>query len=97
MSSIFETYDCPRCGGGVPNDAERGAYPGALSRWNDRSVEVCSQCGQDEAMIQFAATMRGEGTQLVVHPTKGERPWVNPPAEPYDPYGGAKHRWYEEN
>lgn len=39
---------CPRCGGGVPNDEQRGAYPGALSRVAD--VEICSICGEDEAV-----------------------------------------------
>lgn len=39
---------CPRCLGGVPNDDQRGAYPGALSRVAD--VEICSLCGEDEAV-----------------------------------------------
>lgn len=45
-------FTCPRCGGGIPNDAMRGEYPGALSRADNRT-EVCSQCGTDEAMEVF--------------------------------------------
>lgn len=40
---------CPRCGGGIPNNEQRGEYPGALSR-TDNDTYVCSQCGQDEAI-----------------------------------------------
>lgn len=43
---------CPRCGGFIPNDDQPGAYPGALSR-TDNQTEVCSSCGQREAMEQF--------------------------------------------
>lgn len=42
---------CPRCGGLVPNAAQVGQYPGALSRIAD--YEICSECGQDEAMRDF--------------------------------------------
>jgi len=45
---------CPRCGGGIPNDLQRGAYPGALSR-SDNSTYVCSDCGTDEALRQVPA------------------------------------------
>lgn len=44
---------CPRCGGGIPNDERRGEYMGALSRL-DNETEICSQCGQDEGMFNFA-------------------------------------------
>jgi hypothetical protein len=40
---------CPRCGGGIPNNEQRGAYPGALSR-TDNDTYVCSGCGTDEAI-----------------------------------------------
>lgn len=50
---------CPRCGGGIPNDAQRGAYPGALSRY-DNVTYVCSDCGQDEALRQFLPGVREE-------------------------------------
>ena len=43
---------CPRCGGGVPNNLTPGAYPGALSR-SDNKTEVCSECGTAEAMMDF--------------------------------------------
>lgn len=43
---------CPRCGGGIPNNNTPGAYPGALSRVDNRT-EVCSNCGIDEAMLNF--------------------------------------------
>ena len=80
MTSIFaDEHNCPRCGGGVPNDAERGAYPGALSRWDDRSVEVCSACGQDEALIQWAAELDGRDSNEAVHPVNGRVPWVTVP------------------
>ena len=39
---------CPRCLRHIPNDTSPGAYPGAGSRW-DRSIEICSPCGFDEA------------------------------------------------
>lgn len=42
---------CPRCGGMVPNNLQPGAYPGAGSRvTTDRSIEICSRCGVDEAV-----------------------------------------------
>lgn len=47
-----KSNQCPRCGGGIPNDLQRGKYPGALSR-DDNETEVCSGCGTDEALRQF--------------------------------------------
>lgn len=43
---------CPRCGGLIPNNEQPGAYPGALSRV-DNKTEVCSECGTLEAIEQF--------------------------------------------
>ncbi len=43
---------CPRCGGPIPSEEHAGEYPGALSRV-DNHTEICSQCGTDEAMIQY--------------------------------------------
>jgi hypothetical protein len=43
---------CPRCAGWIPNSQQRGAYPGALSRLDNRTY-ICSQCGQAEAMRDF--------------------------------------------
>lgn len=45
---------CPRCGHLIPNDEQPGAYPGAISR-ADNSTEVCSDCGQHEALEQFSS------------------------------------------
>lgn len=42
-------HQCPRCGGGIPNNVNVGAYPGALSR-TDNKTEICSECGTLEAM-----------------------------------------------
>lgn len=47
--ACINNHTCPRCLGGIPNDLQRGAYPGALSRW-DNKTEICSTCGQDEAI-----------------------------------------------
>jgi hypothetical protein len=44
---------CPKCNGLIPNDAEPGAYIGALSR-RDNRTEICSNCGVVEAMEDFA-------------------------------------------
>lgn len=43
---------CPRCGGYIPNDSQPGAYPGAMSRLDNRT-EICSACGTTEAMEDF--------------------------------------------
>jgi hypothetical protein len=73
---------CPRCGHFIPNDQTPGAYPGALSRYSERGIiEVCSQCGGEEAMIQFAAMQEGragQDLQNVVHPVLGKHLWVDP-------------------
>ena len=41
---------CPRCLGPMPN------HPGALSR-ADNQTEVCSQCGVEEALSQWAGQL----------------------------------------
>lgn len=41
---------CPRCSGPVPSAAMPGAYPGALSRY-DNETYICSACGSEEAML----------------------------------------------
>lgn len=51
------TGDCPRCGGFIPNNLEPGAYPGAISRL-DNETEICSSCGVDEAILQFAGSLQ---------------------------------------
>lgn len=44
---------CPRCGGFIPNDFQPGAYPGAISRL-DNKTEICSSCGTDEAIEDYS-------------------------------------------
>lgn len=48
---------CPRCGGLIPNNETPGAYPGALSRV-DNKTEICSECGSTEAMEQWAGVLK---------------------------------------
>lgn len=44
---------CPRCKDNwIPNNAQPAAYPGALSR-ADNKTEICSACGEDEALKGF--------------------------------------------
>jgi ribosomal protein S27AE len=47
-----KSLKCPRCGGGIPNDINIGAYPGALSR-TDNKTEICSECGVLEGLEQM--------------------------------------------
>jgi ribosomal protein S27AE len=52
LEAIFrDATTCPRCLGGIPNDASRGKYPGALSR-TDNKTYICSNCGTLEAIEQ---------------------------------------------
>jgi hypothetical protein len=46
--------ECPRCGGLIPNDYQPGAYPGAISRL-DNKTEICSSCGTDEAIEDYTS------------------------------------------
>lgn len=64
---------CPRCGGWIPNNLQPGAYPGALSRW-DNETEVCSDCGTQEAMLQFTAPAGKK--QSCLDPRTGAFRWV---------------------
>ena len=43
---------CPKCEGYIPNNATPGAYPGALSRV-DNKTEICSECGILEALDDY--------------------------------------------
>lgn len=73
---------CPRCGGFIPNNEHPGEYPGAMSRWTDRDYrlfEICSACGQSEAMIQLGAGLAGRDPGEAVHPVRGEVLWITPP------------------
>lgn len=47
-----DNYKCPRCKGYIPNNVDIGQYCGALSRL-DNKTEICSACGQDEALEQY--------------------------------------------
>lgn len=40
---------CPKCYGHIPNEQTPGAYPGAISR-RDNKTEICSDCGTREAL-----------------------------------------------
>jgi hypothetical protein len=48
---------CPRCAHYIPSDEEPGAYPGAMSRADDET-EVCSSCGSEEGLLDFAASVK---------------------------------------
>jgi ribosomal protein S27AE len=62
--SLLDEGQCPRCGGSIPNNETPGMYPGALSRY-DNATEICSECGTQEAMIQFQkGGHRGDGNTL---------------------------------
>lgn len=52
LATIADLHICPRCSGGIPNNADRGRYVGALSRTDNETI-VCSQCGHDEALEQW--------------------------------------------
>lgn len=43
---------CPECSGFIPNNKTPGAYPGAISR-RDNKTEICSECGTREAMEDY--------------------------------------------
>jgi hypothetical protein len=44
---------CPRCKDNwIPCNERPGEYPGALSR-ADNETEICSACGEDEALKDF--------------------------------------------
>lgn len=48
---------CPRCSGYIPNNDRPGAYPGALSRL-DNKTEICSDCGTEEALEDYYDEIR---------------------------------------
>lgn len=70
---------CPRCSHFIPNDAHPGAHIGALSRYGELgAIEVCSRCGDEEAMIQWEAANDGKDPETAVHPVFGVREWDVP-------------------
>lgn len=56
---------CPRCLNYIPNNENPGAYPGAMSRTDDKT-EVCSECGVSEAMEMFFESIRPDQTSWPV-------------------------------
>jgi hypothetical protein len=44
---------CPKCNNYIPNNESPGEYPGAMSR-RDNKIEICSDCGVQEALEDFA-------------------------------------------
>jgi len=47
---------CPICRGGIPNNYQIGMFPGALSRFNNKT-EICSACGTKEALACYEGEM----------------------------------------
>lgn len=47
-----DKFNCPSCGGFIPNNETPGAYPGAISR-KDGKTEICSNCGTLEAFQDY--------------------------------------------
>lgn len=71
MNKSPENYLCPRCGGLIPSNLTWGQYPGAISRHLGdpdegtlHTVEVCSDCGVEEALIDFG----GDDTPVDIYP-----------------------------
>lgn len=52
-----EIKNCPNCGGFIPNNEAPGAFPGALSR-KDNKTEICSACGVNEAFADYKQHLR---------------------------------------
>lgn len=52
MTSKQSFKQCPRCTHFIPNDETPGAFPGAISRLDDKT-EICSACGVCEAFLQY--------------------------------------------
>lgn len=52
---------CPRCFNYIPNNEAPGAYPGAISRADDKT-EICSHCGMEEAFEMFFESLRPQKT-----------------------------------
>ncbi len=51
---MSELKRCPKCDGYIPNNKTPGAYPGAISR-RDNKTEICSTCGTIEAFEDWFA------------------------------------------
>lgn len=57
---------CPQCAGFIPSNENPGAYPGAISR-RDNKTEICSGCGTREAMEDFLGLETCKGCWSVVN------------------------------
>ena len=62
---------CPRCGGAIPSNERPGAYVGALSR-TDNDTYVCSACGTEEALLDFATGQLPDQTHWPVTDLDGD-------------------------
>lgn len=54
---VTEYPVCPLCHGWIPNNQTPGAYPGAISR-RDNKTEICSACGTYEALVDHVKAQR---------------------------------------
>ena len=66
-----EDFLCPRCGGLIPSNINWGEYPGAISRLtradeDETGLEICSDCGQEEAIIQFTGNRLQEEDEFPI-------------------------------
>lgn len=59
-----EPKRCPICDGWIPNNDKPGAYPGALSR-KDNKTEICSECGLMEAMGTSTGNVLAELVEIL--------------------------------
>ena len=57
--AVTEYPVCPLCSGWIPNNQTPGAYPGAISR-RDNKTEICSACGTHEALVDYIKAQREE-------------------------------------
>lgn len=55
---VNEIKNCPDCGGFIPNNENPGAYPGAISR-KDNKTEICSDCGMAEGILAWVFATEG--------------------------------------
>lgn len=61
-SLTVNKLECPRCCNLIPNNDMPGAYPGALSRL-DNKTEICSECGTLEAILDWQGELTDWRTQ----------------------------------
>lgn len=83
---------CPRCKfNWIPNNDSPGAYPGAISR-ADNKTEICSACGTDEALMQHfegrIIPVEDWGVDPVYSNNEPVKEWSHNPLQNFD--GGGK-------